>query len=233
VSAWHEYLGANDLEVLARARFSRRSGFGERPAVLVIDAQRYMVGQEGADDAWPSSCGAAGRVAMDHIASIVHAAQSHGVPCYFTRFELKPDGSDMGVYRRKRDLLDSPHWCLAGSVGAQLSPMLVPSAGDAVYVKTKPSAFHGTPLLASLIDRKIDTLVIVGGATSNCIRATVFDAASWNFRAIVPEEAVFDRFGVSHAISLFDMDRQFADVVPAQEVLGYLQANDARRESAA
>jgi nicotinamidase-related amidase len=162
---------------------------------------------------------------MDQIASVVHAAQSRGVPCYFTRFELKPDGSDMGVYRRKRDLLDSPYWCLAGSLGAQLSPMLVPAARDAVYVKTKPSAFHGTPLLASLIDQRIDTLVIVGGATSNCIRATVFDAASWNFRAIVPEEAVFDRFAVSHAISLFDMDRQFADVLPVAKVLGYLEAN--------
>ena len=71
------------------------------------------------------------------------------------------------------------------------------------------------------MERGIDTVVIVGGATSNCIRATVFDAASFNFRAIVPHEAVFDRIPVSHAISLFDMDRQFADVVPMTEVLAH------------
>lgn len=233
MSAWQAYLSEQDRMVLSRARFSRRSGFGHRPAVLVIDAQKYMVGQEGEDDQWPSSCGAAGRAAMEHIAAVVVAAQVNGVPCYFTRFELKPDGSDMGVYRTKRDLLASPHWCLAGTVGAELSPLLAPSAQDAVYVKTKPSAFHGTPLLASLIDRCIDTLVVVGGATSNCVRATIFDAASWNFRAVVPEEAVFDRFPISHAISLFDMDRQFADVLPVAQVLEFLQSNHAHGESAA
>ena len=64
--------------------------------------------------------------------------------------------------------------------------------------------------------------IIVGGATSNCIRATVFDAASNNLRAIVVQEAVFDRIPISHAISLFDMDRQFADVVSIDEALQYL-----------
>jgi len=58
-------------------------------------------------------------------------------------------------------------------------------------------------------------VIIVGGATSNCIRATVFDASSYNLRAIVPQEAVFDRIPISHAISLFDMDRQFATLYRA------------------
>ena len=91
-------------------------------------------------------------------------------------------------------------------------PEVGPEPGDVVFVKKKPSAFLGTPLLPYLVDRKIDTLVIVGGATSNCVRATVFDSASYNFRTIVPADAVFDRLAISHAISLFDMDRQFADV---------------------
>ena len=69
-------------------------------------------------------------------------------------------------------------------------------------------------------------MIVTGGATSNCIRATVFDASSYNFRTIVPQEAVFDRIPVSHAISLFDMDRQFADVVATEDVLGYLNGID-------
>jgi maleamate amidohydrolase len=88
-----------------------------------------------------------------------------------------------------------------------------------VIIKKKPSAFFGTPLLSYLVERQIDTVVIVGGATSNCVRATVFDASSFNLRTIVPHDAVFDRLPVSHAISLFDMDRQFADVVSTQEVI--------------
>ena len=99
----------------------------------------------------------------------------------------------------------------------------MPGPGDVVFVKKKPSGFHGTPLLGYLVERRIDTVVVVGGATSNCIRATVFDASSYNFRTIVPAEAVFDRIPVSHAISLFDMDRQFADVVCVEDVLARLR----------
>ena len=223
MTPWQSYLSEQDLAVLARGKFGRRLGFGQRPAVVVIDAQKYMVGEAGNDAAWPSSCGEVGRNAVTAIASVVGAAQAAGVPCFFTRYELDPSGTDMGVYRRKRDLLESDHWCLAGTVGAQLVPELVPGVGDILFAKKKPSGFHGTPLLGYLVERGIDTLIVTGGATSNCIRATVFDAASYNFRAIVPQEAVFDRIPISHAISLFDMDRQFADVVPLDQVLGYLE----------
>ena len=80
--------------------------------------------------------------------------------------------------------------------------------------------------------QSLRAVIVTGGATSNCIRATVFDAASYNFRAIVPEEAVFDRIPISHAISLFDMDRQFADVVPLAQVLEYLKNCGAARLAA-
>ena len=221
---WDQFLTEADKAVLARGKFGRRMGFGQQPVVLVIDAQRYMVGEVEDEKSWPSSCGEVGREAMRHIAQVVRTAQHAEVPCIFTRFEIDPSGIDMGVYQRKRDLLESDRWCLAGSLGAELSPLLAPAARDLVFVKKKPSGFHGTPLLGYLIDRGIDTVIVVGGATSNCIRATVFDCASYNYRAIVPQEAVFDRIPISHAISLFDMDRQFADVLPTPEVIDYLLA---------
>lgn len=226
---WESFLSDADRAVLARGKFGTRMGFGARPAVVVIDAQRYMVGEEGNDAAWPSSCGDIGRAALGQLAAVVAAAQASRVPCFFTRFELERDGSDIGVYGRKRALLDSEHWCLAGTVGAELVPQLHPAAGDVVFVKKKPSGFHGTPLLGHLVDRRIDTVIVVGGATSNCIRATVFDASSSNFRTLVPQEAVFDRIPVSHAISLFDMDRQFADVVTVAETVAYLNQIPATR----
>ena len=224
MTSWDAYLNEQDRAVLARGKFGRRMGFGKKPAVIVIDAQKYMVGEAGNDAQWPSSCGEIGRAAVGEIAKVVQAAQSEGVPCFFTLFEIERSGKDMGVYRHKRDLLQSEYWCLADSVGAELVDQLKPSERDIVFVKKKPSGFHGTPLLGYLIERGIDTVIIVGGATSNCIRATVFDASANNLRAIVPQEAVFDRIPISHAISLFDMDRQFADVTSVAAVLEYLKS---------
>ena len=91
-----------------------------------------------------------------------------------------------------------------------------------MLIKKKPSSFFSTPLLSYLIDRKIDTLIVTGGSTCNCVRATVFDPFSYNFRTIVPSDAVFDRMPISQAINLFDMNRCSADVVETSEVLDYL-----------
>lgn len=217
---WDKYLGEADRAVLARGRFAQRMGFGRNPAVIVIDCQRYMVGERGVtDDRFPSSCGAVGWAAVDRIAAILDAARSAGVPVFLTRFALDPSGNDIGVYGRKRAFLQRPDWCLDGSEGAELLPEVGPRPRDVVFVKKKPSGFFGTPLLSHLVDRGVDTVVVVGGATSNCVRATVFDASSYNFRTIVPADAVFDRLPISHAISLFDMDRQFADVTTADAVI--------------
>ncbi len=221
---WAAYLGDRDRAVLARGRFAQRMGFGDRPAIVAIDCQRYMVGERGrADERYPSSCGEIGWAAVDRIAQLLAAARATATPVFLTRFALAPDASDIGVYGRKRAFLGGRQdWCLDGTAGAELLPEVGPQRGDIVVVKKKPSAFFGTPLLAYLVDRRVDTVVVVGGATSNCVRATVFDASSYNFRVIVPHDAVFDRLAVSHAISLFDMDRQFADVVSTDDVISQL-----------
>ncbi len=219
---WDAYLGDEDREVIARGRFGRRMGFGERPAILVIDVQKFRIGEADAPRDGPSNSGRGGHEALPQIRRVIDAAHAADVPCFFAVFELDRQGRDIGVYRRKRDMLETEHWCLEGSVGAALHPEMDVGPKDIVYVKKKPSGFHGTPLLGYLVERGVDTVIVMGGSTSNCVRATVFDASSHNFRTIVVREGVFDRLPISHAISLFDMDRQFADVVPVEEVLAYL-----------
>jgi nicotinamidase-related amidase len=97
-----------------------------------------------------------------------------------------------------------------------------------VVVKNKPSAFQGTPLLPILLDRGVDTLVVTGGSTSNCVRATVVDAASLNYRVIVPAECVFDRVDISHRIALFDIDRMYGDVVRLEDLVEALETGGSK-----
>ena len=66
-----------------------------------------------------------------------------------------------------------------------------------------------------------DSVVVVGTTTSGCVRATVVDAFSLNYRVTLTEEGCFDRSEASHAISLCDMHAKYADVVPTAEVLSY------------
>jgi nicotinamidase-related amidase len=215
---WAPLLEEEDIQRIEAARFGRRVGMGERPAVLVIDAQRYMVGEPGAPaEDYPSACPGALEKILN-IRSLLETARSCSVPVFYTRFTLLPDGSDAGVYIRKRDLLSIEGWCLEGTAGAEIVPEIEPQPGDTVLTKKKPSAFIGTPLLGMLIDRGVDTVIVTGGSTSNCVRASAVDAASYNFRTLVPQDCVFDRIDLSHRVALFDIDRQYGDVTTGSSI---------------
>src|SRR3979490_2414635 len=60
-----------------------------------------------------------------------------------------------------------------------------------------------------------------GAAASECVRASVLDAFSNNYRVTVVEDGCFDRSQASHAINLCDMNAKYADVVKTSEVLEF------------
>jgi maleamate amidohydrolase len=229
---WAHLLTEADRELIDRARFARRMGMGKRPALLIIDVQNYMVGPPlGSTHDYPSACGASAEQAVCALAALLTVARKAHVPVIYTKYVLRRDGSDIGVYGLKRDLLASEGWCLEGSEGSEISELVSPIAIDTVLVKKKPSAFFGTPLLSYLIDRRVDTVVITGGSTSNCVRATAVDSMSYNFRTAVVEDCVFDRFQLSHLAALFDLDRQYADVVRSAQMRQYFQGLDSAEVS--
>jgi len=224
-TAWQRLLSDRDRALVESAGFGQRVGFGSEPALLVIDVQNYMVGPpSGSAHLYPSACGAQAQRALAALPALIAAARERGVPVIYTRNEYRRDGADMGVYRRKRGMPTTEGWCLAGSEGARIHEAVAPAPEDIVLSKSKPSAFFGTPLLALLVDRGVDTVIVTGGSTSNCVRASAVDAASNNLRTIVVADCVFDRFEISHLTALFDLDRQYADVVTLDAALAQLQS---------
>lgn len=219
-----KYLTVEESEQLRSAKFGNPVGIGTKPAVIVIDVQNYMAPPKELprDLEFPSNCGEAGALGVERIATVLEMARSLEIPIFHTQFILRPDGKDIGVYGRKRSLLRIEGWCLEGSLGADFVAKTAPLDGEIVLVKKKPSAFFGTPLLGLLIDRGIDSLIVMGGSTSNCVRATVVDAMSFNYRVTVVSDAVFDRVAISHHVALFDMQRQYADVADSGEVIAML-----------
>lgn len=208
---------------LRRAGMGKRIGFGQTPALLIIDAQNYMVGPTGPDDTneYPSACPGA-REALPVIGALADAFRAKGYPVIYTQNLARRDGLDMGLKRLKRGLLDIEGWYLEGTRGGEIAPEIAPQPQDLVLRKGKQSGFHGTPLLNLLIASGIDTVVVTGGSTSNCVRATALDASTHNYRTIVPRDAVFDRIRISHEVNLMDIARQLGDVVMSKEVIDYL-----------
>ncbi len=220
---------AEEIGQLRRFGVGRRIGFGRRPALLVIDMQKYMVppADPARRDQYPAAC-ESGTQAIPVISRLARAFRAAGAPVVYTRNLLRRDGADRGLKRFPPELLGIEGWFVEGSVGAAFIDEVAPHPEDIVVTKPKPSAFHGTPLTGLLIDRGIDTVVLVGGATSNCIRATAIEASAYNLRTVIVGEAVFDRVRLSHEVTLMDIDRQMGDVVDADEVVRYLSTLPSR-----
>ncbi len=216
-------MSEQEIRQLRGIGMGRRVGFGTSPALLVIDAQNYMIGPASADDTteYPVACASA-TDAVPVIQRLLAAFRQAARPVFYTRQVARPDGRDMGVKFIKRGMLRIEGWYLDGTRGAEIAPAIAPRNGEVVLKKTKQSAFHGTPLLDLLVQAGVDTVVITGGSTSNCVRATAIDSASYNFRTIVVADGVFDRVRISHHVNLMDIDRQLGDVVTSDEVLKYV-----------
>lgn len=231
---WDAYLSERDREVAAAAGLGERAGYGARPALLVIDVTVNFCGDRpepilDSIPRWRNSCGEAAWAALPAIRQLLDAAHASGVPViYSAGLDTPPDAVYHGRWADKNRRRNEDTTA-ARAGGNEIVEPIAPQPGDIVIRKTKPSVFHGTPLLSYLVDLQVDTLVCCGTATSGCVRSTVLDAFCNNYRVAVVEEATFDRLDVSHAIALFDIEQKYGDVVSLSDATFYLSQSTAFR----
>ena len=222
MAVWDELLYEDDKKLLAELGMRNprvKRGFGDRPALLIIDMGNGAVGEdrpiwEQVDQA-PYTSGPYAWAAIPHIQKLKVAARAAGIPviCF------------QGIWKLQHDLpgANDPNFHLSElNPLSKLHPSTAPEEGDLLIQKHHASGFFQTPLLAILLHKNIDTLILTGNATSGCVRATAVDASYYpNFQISVVEEAVFDRFLLSHKAALFDMAFKYCNVVKADETLEY------------
>jgi maleamate amidohydrolase len=230
MSNWRESIPAEDWKLYELAGFGRPSGFGTRPALLVIDVQYRTVGdtplpiEESIATHYRTSCGRAGWDAVHQISRLVSSARERDVPVIYPYVAPK-QAIDAGRTGEKiPSLLQVP------DRGYAFVEDVAPLPGELLIPKRHPSAFFGTPLVSYLIDMDIDTLVITGCTTSGCVRATASDGFAYNFHCAVVEDAVYDRSPTSHAVNLFDIQAKYADVITTAAADAYLRGLQPRRE---
>ena len=162
---------------------------------------------------------------MTHIDRLSKLAREKGMPVVWTHVAYMEDASDAGVWGTRTDTPDSLQNIKHGSERAEFDDRLtIRPEVDAVYTKRMPSAFFETPLASFLTWHRVDTVVVTGGSTSGCVRATAVDALSHGYRTIVPTQCVADKHESYHYANLTDLLIKYADVVDVQEVYDWLEA---------
>jgi len=185
---------------------------GSRPAVLVVDF----------------NCGSTDREAQHgmnldaEVAAtkrVLDAARAGGHPVIFTTNAYEPNLQDAGIWLRK---LPSLRVFTVGSPESEVDPRLERRDDETLIVKKAVSPFFGTNLATLLAVHHADTVILTGSTTSGCIRAAAIDLCQYGYPTLVPRECVGDRAQAPHDANLFDIQSKYADVVPVDDVLGYL-----------
>ena len=201
-------------DIYSRQGFGQASGFGTRPALLVVDFINGFADPE-------RFGGGTIRAAIANTKRLLDVSRSAGLPIVFTRIVYADDGSDTGVFCRKvpglKDFIES-------APDSQVVRELTPMEGEYVLPKTQPSAFFGTDLAEWLAAKQVDTVLVTGCTTSGCVRASVVDSMSHNFLTVVVTDCVGDRAEAPHRANLFDMAQKYADLATLDDVIARLDA---------
>ena len=200
---------------LSRKRF----GFGEKAILVNVDLQKAYTRPDLFKTAYETD-----PKQLIYINELAEKFRNLGWPVVWTYVAYMESGEDCGIWGTRTDTPDSLQNIKFGSDRSELDDRLhIDSEKDVIYCKKMPSAFFETQLQSLCVWHQIDTIVLTGGSTSGCIRATAVDSLSRGYRTIVPEECVADKHESYHFANLTDLSIKYADVLEVQEVFEYLQ----------
>lgn len=215
--------GKEDEEFFRQRGFGIRIGFGERPALIIIDMLKGFT-----DSTMP--LGANLDMQIEAQKPLLKIAHERDIPVIFsTVMYEEAEAKDAGLWGIK---MKGSLTLTAGSEAVKIDPRVGMQPKDILLVKKYASCFFGTDLVPRLNSRRVDTLIITGCTTSGCVRATAVDAVQNGFRPMVVREAVGDRSVAAHEQSLFDLNAKYADVVSLDETLQYLKTIGHNRPAA-
>ena len=206
--------GKEDEEFFKQRGFGIKMGFGERPALILIDMLKGFT-----DSKMPLGANLDKEIAAQK--PLLEVAHERNIPVIFST-----------VIYNDHDLKDAGLWAVkmkgtftlkAGTPAVEIDERLDMRKTDSLLVKKYASCFFGTDLASRLMNQRVDTLIITGCTTSGCVRATAVDAVQNGFRPMVVREAVGDRSAAAHEQSLFDLNAKYADVCSLDETLQYMR----------
>jgi maleamate amidohydrolase len=203
-----------DADIYRSQNFGNRIGFGRKCALLVVD---FVVGFNDEKLFGGGNIDAA----IQRTRGLLDFFRHQRLPVAFTRVVYADDGADLGVFALKAPNL---RILTEKNPASQVVPELAPRRGELIVSKTQPSAFFGTGLAMWLVQQAADTVVVAGCTTSGCVRASVVDAMSHNFRPIVARDCVGDRALGPHEASLFDMAQKYADILDRDDIVRAMKA---------
>lgn len=169
-----------------------------KTALLVIDMQHVFISrkiienpspeEEAEAKRWEQFYQAIDDVVIPNNKRLLDYFRSHGMEVFFGKIQCrKKNGADRSLDQKAtgyNELLLPP-----GDPRAEIVPELAPLDDEIVMMKTTDSALTGTNLRLILRNMDIDTVVVTGVLTDQCVSGTVRSLADESFKVWLIEDA--------------------------------------------
>lgn len=199
-------------------------GFGKKAVLVNVDPQKAYTRTDLFKTAYEHDPNQ-----MAYVMDLVKRFRQLNWPVVWTHVAFMDNADDAGVWGTRTDTPDSLQNIKHGSERAEFDDRLdIDPTTEPIYTKRMPSAFFETPLQSLLVWHQVDTVIITGGSTSGCIRATAVESLSRGYRTIVPEECVADKHESYHYANLTDLHLKYADVMTVADVKTWLDQEIAK-----
>ena len=190
-----------------------------RSALIMIDMENGFVDPQG------GHCIRYAQPTVPACVRAVETARRKGIPVFFVKRVYRADGSDVEHTRFES-------WLRGGK---SLSPGCAEDISDAMpeefgecerdYHIIKPRFSH-TELDLMLRRLGIDTVILTGTTTPNCIRTSCYDAISLEYNVVVIEDCTSSATPQIQSANILDMKNIGAQILSSAEFIGGAALSD-------
>ena len=196
----------------------KRFGYGNKAVLVNIDPQKAYTRTDLFSTAYETD-----PRQLEYINRLAKSFRQLKWPVVWTHVAYMDSGEDAGIWGTRTDTPDSLQNIGFDSERSEFDDRLeIDKSNDVIYLKKMPSAFFETQLQSLLVWHQVDTVILTGGSTSGCVRATGVESLSRGYRTIVPEQCVADKHESYHYANLTDLSLKYCDVVEVDEVFNWL-----------
>lgn len=188
-----------------------------KSAMLVIDMERGFV------DAQSAHCICTAKATVPACSKAMELARAKGIPVFLVNRIYRSNGSDVEA-TRYHSWIQGGRAMAPGSAGPcsyEMPEGMEPKPGDYTMVKPRWSAFFQTELDLILRRLRIETVILLGTTTPNCVRTTCYDAVSLDYNVIILPECCSSQTEEIQQANLADMVRIGAQMLTLEQFEAY------------
>lgn len=209
-----------------------------KTAVVVVDMQNDFASPGGMFDRAGIDITCI-RAIVPNVRAVLDATRAAGMSVVYLKMGFRPDLVDAGYPSGPTWLKHAPlnvgdtvtapdgttsRILVRACWNTDIVDDLTPEPDDLVLYKSRYSGFHGTSLDATLRDRGVERLIVVGATTSVCVDSTVRDAMFRDYHCAVVRDATAEPIAVdaprsNHEATLLTLELLFAHVVTSADLV--------------